>query len=161
MASLSTLSRSRPKRSVEPLRPRGSGLTLHFDELSVLNLSKEAALLHPVFKDGTWRDRTDQSPGDRSWSPTGQARGTSTRIPSYAPGRRSAPAFAKPATAGVGRSVRRRQGFGGYPPLAKSAEATNLNTSRLEAQVTHSSTGRARGLLRRRTKKTPYISSSS
>jgi hypothetical protein len=30
----------------------GSGLTLHFDELSVLNLSKEAALLPPVLKDG-------------------------------------------------------------------------------------------------------------
>ena len=40
----------------------------------------------------------------------------------------------------------------GYPPLAKSAEATSFNTSRGEAQVTHSSTGRARGLLRRRIK---------
>ena len=29
------------------------------------------------------------------------------------PWARSAPAFAKPATAGVGRSVRRHQGFGG------------------------------------------------
>jgi len=38
----------------------------------------------------------------------------------------------------------------GYPPLAKSAEATSFNTSIVEAQVTHSSTGRARGLLRRR-----------
>jgi len=38
----------------------------------------------------------------------------------------------------------------GYPPLAKSAEATSFNTSRVEAQVTHSPTGRARGLLRRR-----------
>jgi len=38
----------------------------------------------------------------------------------------------------------------GYPPLAKSAEATSFDTSRVEAQVTHSSTGRARGLLRRR-----------
>jgi hypothetical protein len=41
----------------------------------------------------------------------------------------------------------------GYPPLAKSAEATSFDTSRVEAQVTHSSTGRARGLLRRRIKK--------
>jgi len=38
----------------------------------------------------------------------------------------------------------------GYPPPAKSAEATSFDTSRVEAQVTHSSTGRARGLLRRR-----------
>jgi hypothetical protein len=31
---------------------KGSGLTLHFDELCVLNLSKEVALFHPAFKDG-------------------------------------------------------------------------------------------------------------
>jgi len=30
----------------------GSGLTLHFDRLSVLSLSKEAALLYPAFKAG-------------------------------------------------------------------------------------------------------------
>jgi len=30
----------------------GSGLTLHFDGLSVLSLSKEAAFLHPAFKGG-------------------------------------------------------------------------------------------------------------
>jgi len=82
------------------------------------------------------------------WSPTGLARCTSTKIPSYAPGRRSAPAFAKPATAGAGRSVLRRQGFGGLPPPAKSAEASSFNTSRVEAQVTPSSTGKACGLLR-------------
>jgi len=28
----------------------GSGLTLHFDRLSVLSLPKEAALLYPAFK---------------------------------------------------------------------------------------------------------------
>lgn len=28
---------------------RSSGLTLHFDELSVLSLPKEAVLLHPAF----------------------------------------------------------------------------------------------------------------
>jgi hypothetical protein len=38
----------------------------------------------------------------------------------------------------------------GYPPVAKSAEATGFNTRRVEARVTHSSTGKARGLLRRR-----------
>ena len=64
----------------------------------------------------------------RSWSPTGLARGTSMRIPSYA------------------------KASEGYPPVAKSAEATSFSTSTVEAQVTHSSTGRARGLLRRRIK---------
>ena len=45
---------------VERLRPSGSGLTLHFDKLSVLNLSKEAALLYTVFKDGLGCGRTGQ-----------------------------------------------------------------------------------------------------
>ena len=49
----------------------------------------------------------------------------------------------------------------GYPPLAKSAEATSFDTSRVEAQVTHSSTGRARGLLRRRIKFTRNLIPSS
>jgi len=40
----------------------------------------------------------------------------------------------------------------GYPPPAKSAEATSFNASRVEAQVTHSSTGRAHGFLRWRIK---------
>src|SRR3990170_2451122 len=62
------------------------------------------------------------------WSPTGLARGTSTRTPSYA------------------------KASEGYPPLAKSAEATSFNTCRVKARVTHSSTGRAHGLLRRRIK---------
>jgi hypothetical protein len=34
--------------------------------------------------------------------------------------------------------------------VAESAEATSLSLSEVEAQVTHSSTARARGLLRRR-----------
>ena len=42
--------------------------------------------------------------------------------------------------------------------MAKSAEATSLNSSKVEAQVTHSSTGRARGLLRRRMKVNDEIS---
>ena len=40
----------------------------------------------------------------------------------------------------------------GYPPVAKSAEATSFNTFRVETGVTHSSTGRTRGFLRRRIK---------
>jgi hypothetical protein len=36
-----------------------------------------------------------------------------------------------------------------YPPLAKSAEATSFNTSRVEAQVMHSSTRKLCGLLQR------------
>jgi hypothetical protein len=31
-----------------------SGLTLHFDKLSVLSLPKEAAFLYPIFKDGAF-----------------------------------------------------------------------------------------------------------
>jgi hypothetical protein len=42
------------------LRPRGSGLTLHFDKLSVLSMPKEAALLNPAFKGGAWRRRMGQ-----------------------------------------------------------------------------------------------------
>ena len=42
------------------LRPRGSGLTLHFDKLNVLSLPKEAALLYPSFKGGVWRRRMGQ-----------------------------------------------------------------------------------------------------
>jgi hypothetical protein len=38
----------------------GSGLTLHFDKLSVLSLPKEAALLHPAFKGGARRRRMGQ-----------------------------------------------------------------------------------------------------
>ncbi len=37
-----------------------SGLTLHFDRLSVLSLPKEAAPLHPAFKGGAWRRRMGQ-----------------------------------------------------------------------------------------------------
>ena len=45
--------------------------------------------------------------------PTGQARGTSTRIPSYAPGAE--------ALRGAGAKASE-----GYPPVAKSAEAVIL-----------------------------------
>jgi len=37
-----------------------SGLTLHFDRLSVLSLPKEAALSHPFFKNEAWRSRMGQ-----------------------------------------------------------------------------------------------------
>jgi len=37
-----------------------SGLTLHFDKLSVLSLPKEAALPYPAFKGGDWRRRMGQ-----------------------------------------------------------------------------------------------------
>ena len=40
----------------------------------------------------------------------------------------------------------------GYPPVAESAEATSFNTQRFDTRVTHSSTGKACGLLRRRIK---------
>ena len=43
--------------------------------------------------------------------PHGQSPWYLDKIPSSAPGRCSASAFAKPASAGVGRSVRKRQGF--------------------------------------------------
>jgi hypothetical protein len=36
------------------LRPRGSGLTLHFDKLSVLSVPKEPALFCLALKDGTF-----------------------------------------------------------------------------------------------------------
>ena len=62
------------------------------------------------------------------WSPTGLARGISKKIPSFA------------------------KASEGYPPPVKSAEATSFNASKVEAQVTHSSTGRALGFLRRRIK---------
>ena len=39
-----------------------SGLTLHFDRLSVLSLPKEATLLYPAFKGGAWRRRMGQRP---------------------------------------------------------------------------------------------------
>ena len=75
-------------------------------------------------------------------------------ILSYAPERRSAPAFAKPATAGVGRSVRRRQGFGGLSVTGEIRRSNELKRIQgCEAQATHSSTVRARGFLRRRIKK--------
>ena len=38
----------------------GSGLTLHFDKLSVLSMPKEAALFYPTFKDRVWRCRMGQ-----------------------------------------------------------------------------------------------------
>jgi hypothetical protein len=45
------------------LRPRGSGLTLHFDKLSVLSLSMEAEIHYSTFK-GTGRcSRTGQRSG--------------------------------------------------------------------------------------------------
>jgi len=38
----------KPMACLRPeLRPRGSGLTLHFDKLSVLSLPKEAVLFYP------------------------------------------------------------------------------------------------------------------
>jgi hypothetical protein len=40
----------------------------------------------------------------------------------------------------------------GYPPVAKSAEAVILGSGLAQTSLTHSSTGRARGLLRRRIK---------
>jgi hypothetical protein len=79
-------------------------------------------------------------------------------ILSYAPERRSAPAFAKPATAGVGRSVRRRQGFGGSsagernPPKHGSTVAVSFPIQRYT--FLH---GQGRGFLRRRMKTTEPI----
>ena len=63
----------------------------------------------------------------RRWmEPHGLSPWGSTKIPTYAPGRRSAPAFAKPVTAGVGRSVRRRQGFGGLSATGEIRRSNEL-----------------------------------
>ena len=64
----------------------------------------------------------------RLWSPTGKARGTSMKIPSYA------------------------KASEGYPPVAKSAEAVqhiDIDASDTTYAFIH---GQARGLLRRRIK---------
>ena len=59
------------------------------------------------------------------WSPTGKARGTSIEIPSYA------------------------KASEGYPPVAKSTEASSFGHMNNLATSYYSSMGKVRGLLRR------------
>ena len=92
------------------------------------------------------------------WSPTGKPL-VPINHTTYAPGRRSAPAFAKPATAGVGRSVRRRQGFGGSsagernPP--KLGRIVGVSSPVQSYAILH---GQGRGFLRRWMKGRPVDS---
>ena len=73
------------------------------------------------------------------WSPTGQAVVPMSRYPPTPLGAEALRCAGAKASEGC-------------PPLAKSAEAMSFITCRVQRRDTRSSTGKARGLLRRRTK---------